>query len=1045
MKVAMSIIALLKRIFAKSLWLRICVGILLTITLNTISFSSPIKNYPKKLVQPDGDTISVLLTGDEYYNWVHDIDNYTIIQDQTTGYYVYADIRNDELVPTKFVVGKFDPVLTGLSKGINISGEKMLEIRNMFLENSPEDIGMAPNSGTINALVVFIRFSDEPEFNDSIMIYQRMFNDSSDGANSLYNYYKEVSYNALLIVSTFYPMAASSIVVSYQDSHPRGYYQPYSSTNTIGYTGGSGGTQRITREHTLLMNASNYIAAQVPTSLILDGDNDGNIDNMCFIVSGEPGEWNTLLWPHMWALYSFTVNINGKRVYEYQFQLQNYLKYSYPGVAALSHETFHMLGAPDLYRYTTSGYYPVGYWDLMDLPINPPQHFGAYMKYRYGGWIDTIPTISNGTYFLHPLTSSTNNCYRINSPNSTTEYFIVEYRKKEGTFEGSLPGSGLLVYRINTLRDGQGNANGPPDEVYVYRPDGTLTQNGNMNLANYSAESGRRSINNTTNPSPFLSNGNQGGLEISNVGFTGDSIVFILGTYTINITSPTPGIFWSAGTQKTVNWTSNNVSGNLDIKLSTDGGNSFEIDLALNTPNDGSETIVVPNLQSENCKVMVGSSSNQHIYGLSGGIFLISPLPSLISPLDSATNIQLDPILSWDTCSWANSYTLQVSTNSNFTTFIFNQSGLTTIDLQLTGLNISTTYYWRVNATNGSITSDWSTFWSFTTTGYESFTEQTSISLTPVDKSSVAWGDYDNDGDLDILLTGDSGQRTAKIYRNNGNSSFTEQTSIVLRPVYDSMVDWGDYDNDGDLDIILSGSSSIGVISMIFRNNGNNTFTEQTDIIFGGYYRGSVDWGDYDNDGDLDILLSGQLPGGINYATKIFKNNGNNTFTQQTGINLTGVGYSSAAWGDYDNDGDLDILLTGYNGLNRISKVYRNNSDDTFMEMTSISLIGVSSSSVAWGDYDNDGDLDILFGGYDGSNRITKIYRNDEDSIFTEIASLVGAGSSSVAWGDYDNDGDLDILLTGTVDGINRISEVYRNNGDNTFSEMTSISLIGVS
>ena len=97
--------------------------------------------------------------------------------------------------------------------------------------------------------------------------------------------------------------------------------------------------------------------------------------------------------------------------------------------------------------------------------------------------------------------------------------------------------------------------------------------------------------------------------------------------------------------------------------------------------------------------------------------------------------------------------------------------------------------------------------------------------------------------------------------------------------------------------------------------------------------------------------------------SKIYRNNGDNTFTEQTSIALTGVSISSVAWGDYDNDGDLDILLTGSTDSGNISKIYRNNGDNTFTEQTSIALTGVDNSSVAWGDYDNDGDLDILLTG----------------------------------------------------------------------------------
>ena len=121
----------------------------------------------------------------------------------------------------------------------------------------------------------------------------------------------------------------------------------------------------------------------------------------------------------------------------------------------------------------------------MEVDSDPPEHMGAYMKYRYLGWIASIPQITtSGTYSLQPLISATNNCYRIASPNSTTEYFVLEYRRKTGTFESSVPGSGLIVYRIDTaVNDGSGNRNGPPDEVYIYRPGGSPTANGTPDSA----------------------------------------------------------------------------------------------------------------------------------------------------------------------------------------------------------------------------------------------------------------------------------------------------------------------------------------------------------------------------------------------------------------------------------------------------------------------------------------------------------------------------------------------------------------------------------
>jgi len=317
------------------------------------------------------------------------------------------------------------------------------------------------------------------------------------------------------------------------------------------------------------------------------------------------------------------------------------------------------------------------------------------------------------------------------------------------------------------------------------------------------------------------------------------------------------------------------------------------------------------------------------------------------------------------------------------------------------------------------------------------FSELISISLTNVNNSSVAWGDYDNDGDLDILLTGystDIGIAISKIYKNNGDETFTEQASISLVGVYSNSVAWGDYDNDGDFDILLTGFRyDIGSdISKIYKNNGDGTFSEQTSISLTSVSASSVAWGDYDNDGDLDILLAGLHNSGT-IVSKIYKNNGNGTFTEQTSIPLEGVYGCTVAWGDYDNDGDLDILMTGKTivyGTTAVSKIYINNGNGTFTEQTSVLLDGVYDCSVAWGDYDNDGDLDILLtGGINDQIGVSKIYKNISDGTFLEqtLISLIGVHYSSVAWGDYDNDGDLDILLTGDSE-IGPVSKIYRNN-----------------
>jgi hypothetical protein len=314
--------------------------------------------------------------------------------------------------------------------------------------------------------------------------------------------------------------------------------------------------------------------------------------------------------------------------------------------------------------------------------------------------------------------------------------------------------------------------------------------------------------------------------------------------------------------------------------------------------------------------------------------------------------------------------------------------------------------------------------------------------------ANVAWGDYDNDSDLDILLIGNSGpgSRITKVYENMGDGTFTEDqaASAVLTDVKGDVA-WGDYDNDGDLDILLAGAIGQGNrITKVYENTGGGTFVENeaassvlVDIMFS-----SVTWGDYDNDGDLDILLAGcnnYTSLCIERIAKVYENTGEGTFSENVAASavLADVSGGEVAWGDYDNDGDLDILLTGYDGSNRLTKMYENTGGGMFSENQAASavLTDVRHGDIAWGDYDNDGDLDILLIGGGASQHIATVYKNLGDGTFTEdqAASTVLTGvKGDVAWGDYDNDGDLDILLTGDDGQGNRIAKVYRNNSCTT-------------
>jgi len=388
----------------------------------------------------------------------------------------------------------------------------------------------------------------------------------------------------------------------------------------------------------------------------------------------------------------------------------------------------------------------------------------------------------------------------------------------------------------------------------------------------------------------------------------------------------------------------------------------------------------------------------------------------------------------------AGSNTVTFDSISEFSQYLIGRQWFTDINAELTGINIGSVAWGDYDndgdldiLLTGSVGSSRISriYRNEASVGSERVFTDINAGLPGVNYSSVAWGDYDNDGDLDILLSGHSGSNTiSRIFRNDSGVFVNINGGLIS--TYDGEVAWGDYDNDGDLDILLTGGHS-----EIYRNDSGK-FTHVNSGLEDFDY-GSADWGDYDNDGDLDILICGfYLDGNMDkrYGTRIYRNSAGKFYDIKAG--LAGVTEGSVAWGDYDNDGDLDALISGYyygSTHSYIARIYRNDTG-TFININA-GLTAVHNSSVAWGDYDNDGDLDILLSGYTGSAPVSRIYRNDT-GIFTELnAGLANVSNSSITWGDYDNDGDLDILLSGS-----NISKIYRNNCINPNTIPSSITNI---
>ncbi len=300
----------------------------------------------------------------------------------------------------------------------------------------------------------------------------------------------------------------------------------------------------------------------------------------------------------------------------------------------------------------------------------------------------------------------------------------------------------------------------------------------------------------------------------------------------------------------------------------------------------------------------------------------------------------------------------------------------------------------------------------------------------------VAAGDFNNDGLPDIYVVNYTALNA--LFLNNGNGTFDDAAASANVAQTTALEDRGvaaaDYDNDGDLDLYIATAASANKI--LYRNNGNGTFSDATNgagLSDYGLQGQGVSWGDYDGDGNLDLFLCS-----FDQAFKLYRQNSNHTFDEvSSSVGLEGSQQSvQAVFFDFDLDNDLDIFVgrgTGYP-----NRLFVNNGNGEFEEESAsrnLSDPAPHAQGIAVGDYDNDGDLDLYMCDDRGPNRL---YRND-DGIFSEVAAQAGVADASRSLGctfaDFDNDGWLDLYVTNF--GANRL---YRNNGNGTFTDQSSAS-----
>ncbi len=299
----------------------------------------------------------------------------------------------------------------------------------------------------------------------------------------------------------------------------------------------------------------------------------------------------------------------------------------------------------------------------------------------------------------------------------------------------------------------------------------------------------------------------------------------------------------------------------------------------------------------------------------------------------------------------------------------------------------------------------------FRNNGNNSFTKITTGDIGDANYNSgwgCSWADYNNDGFVDLIIAAANNagvvNHPSRFFKNNGDGTFSkiDTTLFTTQLAPYTIPTWSDYDQDGDIDLFIGSGPANGSFASdyLFDNQLQETGIPNlvridTSIIGTDLVDGQVwNWIDYDNDGDLDAYLTNYWQ---TIPNNLYRNESNQYFIktteQQVGTIVTDLGKGLAnVWGDFDNDGDLDCIVTNDNATD---KYYRNNNDGTFTSVASIeTTLGIGPQyGITVGDYNNDGFLDLYI---PGTNTTKRLYRNDSQNGNSWInIKCVGVGGSA--------------------------------------------------
>ncbi len=316
--------------------------------------------------------------------------------------------------------------------------------------------------------------------------------------------------------------------------------------------------------------------------------------------------------------------------------------------------------------------------------------------------------------------------------------------------------------------------------------------------------------------------------------------------------------------------------------------------------------------------------------------------------------------------------------------------------------------------------------------------------LIEIYAGSFASGDIDGDGDNDLLMSGQTPSRKTALYLNDGNGNFTEMENTPFINTTFSVTIFEDLDGDGDLDLFFSGNGfNIQEYTRIYLNDGSGIFTELANPSLPQFSDSGVDIADVDGDGDKDILISVRDLNDV-FVADVFLNDGNAIFTPSGSTVLAPVLFGAVKFVDVESDGDADIIISGeQEDESQITKLYLNDGDGNYTAAPNMDFVQINADDISVADTDNDGDMDVLMSGSFGIEPVSFLYINDGSGNFSELASanLQQTFSGKNTFADLDNDGDQDIIIIGSQDGglPNIYNIVYENLSNNEFIPVDTI------